>query len=80
MVEEWNPIKNFIIQEHLLKEEPHRRYIYPVDAKDISDFNWKDRLRKNNRIHTAWTSVLSEFEVLGLCIGTKYYVSTRGGG
>ena len=72
-------VLNFIIQEHLLKEEPYRRYAYPVDAKDISDFNWKDRLRKNNRIHTAWTSVLSELEVLGLCIGTKNYVSTRGG-
>ena len=72
-------VLNFIIQEHLLKEEPYRRYAYPVDAKDISDFNWKDRLRKNNRIHTAWTSVLSELEVLGLCIGTKNYVSTGGG-
>jgi len=72
-------VLNFIIQEHLLKEEPHRRYIYPVDAKDISDLNWKDRLRKDNRIHTAWTSVLSELEILGLCVGTKYYVSTGGG-
>lgn len=70
-------VLNFIIQEHYLKEK-YEKFIYPVDAKDISDFYWKDRLRKNDRIHTAWTSVLSKLEDLGLCIRAHSYTLSRG--
>ncbi len=67
-------ILNFIIQEHYLKKE-YREFIYPVDAGDIVGFNWKDRLRKSNKIHRAWTSVLMKLEGFGLCIRTKHYVA-----
>lgn len=70
-------VLNFIIQEHYLKEK-YEKFIYPVDANEISDFNWKDRLRKNDRIHTAWTSVLSKLEDLGLCIRAHSYTLSRG--
>jgi len=72
-------VLNFIFQEHLLKEEAYHRYIYPVDANYITDLNWKDRLRKNDKIHRVWSSVLWTLENFGLCIRTPYYVSTDGG-
>jgi hypothetical protein len=72
-------VLNFVVQEHLLKDGRYPNYIYPVAVNDINVFHWKDRLRKNVQIHDVWTSVLREFEALGLCIRTQSYVSTRGG-
>lgn len=70
-------VLNFIIHEHYLKKE-YEKFIYPADANKISDSNWKDRLRKNDRIHTAWTSVLSKLEDLGLCIRAHEYTLRHG--
>jgi len=71
-------VLNFVVQEHLLKDGRYPNYIYPVDANDRNVFHWKDRLRKNDRIHTVWTSVLSELKTWGLCIRTHYYVARSG--
>ena len=71
-------VLNFIIRKHYL-EKGDEKFIYPVDTRGIEVINWKDRLRKSNKIHRAWITVLSELEVVGLCIRTPYYVSTSGG-
>ena len=67
-------VLNFVIQEHYLENE-YEKFIYPVSANDISASHLKGRLRKNDRIHDVWTSILSTLENLGLCIRTHYYVS-----
>lgn len=71
-------VLNFIILEQSLKER-FWKFIYPVVASDILDFNWKDCLRKSNKLHRVWTSVLMKLEELGLCIRTHSFVSTGGG-
>ena len=71
-------ILNFFIREQSLKKS-FWKFIYPVVASDILDFNWKDRLRKSNKLHRVWTSVLMKLEELGLCIRTHSFVSTGGG-
>jgi hypothetical protein len=71
-------VLNFFIQEQSLKER-FWKFTYPVVASDILDFNWKDRLRKSNKLHSVWTSVLMKLQELGLCIRTHSYVATGGG-
>jgi hypothetical protein len=71
-------VLNFIIREQSLKERSWK-FIYPVVASDILDFNWKDCLRKSNKLHRVWTSVLMKLEELGLCIRTHSFVTTGGG-
>jgi len=69
-------VLNFIFQEETLKEG-FSRFIYPVDANDIRDYNWKDHIRKSNKIHRVWTSVLMKLEEFGLCIITNSYVGKK---
>ncbi|HUV02572.1 MAG TPA: hypothetical protein VMW67_03885, partial [Desulfobacteria bacterium] len=66
-------VLNFIIHEQCINEN-FSRFIYPVDANDISDYNWKDHLRKSSKIHRVWTAVLMKLEEFGLCIITNSYV------
>ncbi len=72
-------VLNFIMQEYYLKKK-YDYFTYPVHTRNLSYLpDCKRLLIDNSRIHTAWTSVLFGLEVLGLCVRTYYYVSTRGG-
>lgn len=72
--EQSQKVLNFVINEHYLrKQEKGYKFTYPVAANNISVSTWKDHVIKNDKIHTAWTSILSELEDLGLCIRTHYY-------
>lgn len=72
---------NFVIQEHIVKSK-YEKFTYSVHARDLSVLesnNWIKPFIVDGRIHIAWTSVLFGLEVLGLCVRTNNYVSTRGG-
>jgi len=74
-------VLNFVIQNHVIIKD-YEKFSYAVYARDLSVLgrnDWVESFIKDDRIHRAWTSVLSQLEALGLCVRTWDYVSTRGG-